>query len=294
MNQYLRAYEYEAEKHQLYLNHYERHFNLLTERDVKLLELGVYKGGSLLQWRDFFRNGQIVGLDLDPVAIKDPTGRIRTYRGDQRDLRLLDRIASECAPGGFDIIIDDASHIATYTKISFWHLFDNHLRPGGFYVIEDWRVGYWEAWPDGAKYNWPTPSPAPPAQFSDATEPKSGFPNNNHQIASLIKRALDKVGAESITKPASGLYRKFKYRQRRLPSHDYGMVGLIKQLIDELGMDAITNPDRNGSPPQRFPKFQRMEVCPGQVFIVKTTEQDHALLAESLRHPFPKSSAPTG
>jgi hypothetical protein len=91
---------------------------------------------------------------------------------------------------------------------------------------------------------------------------------------------------------ASELYRKFKYRQRRLRSHDYGMVGLIKQLIDELGMDAITNPDRNGSPPQRFPKFQRMEVCPGQVFIVKTTEQDHALLAESLRHPFPKSSAP--
>ena len=247
----------------------------------------------MLQWRDFFPNGQIVGLDLDPVAINDPTGRIRTYLGDQRDLPLLDRIASECAPGGFDIIIDDASHIAAYTKISFWHLFDNHLRPGGLYVIEDWRVSYWEAWPDGAKYNWPIPSPAPPLQFSGTTEPKSGFPNNNHRIASLIKRALDTVRAESITKLASGLYRTFKYRQRRLPSHDYGMVGLIKQLIDELGMDAITNPERNGSPPQRFPKFQRMEVCPGQVFIVKKTEQDDALLAESLRHPFPKSSAPT-
>ena len=95
-----------------------------------------------MQWRDFFRNGQIIGLDLDPASVDDPTGRIVTYQGDQADLALLDRIARERAPGGFDIIIDDASHIAALTKISFWHLFDNHLKPGGFYVIEDWRVSY--------------------------------------------------------------------------------------------------------------------------------------------------------
>jgi hypothetical protein len=34
----------------------------------------------------------------------------------------LDRIAGERAPDCFDIIIDDASHIAEFTKISFWHL----------------------------------------------------------------------------------------------------------------------------------------------------------------------------
>jgi hypothetical protein len=289
MERSLRAYEYSAEKHQLYLNHYERHFKSLAARDIKLFELGVYKGGSLLQWRDFFTNGQIVGLDLEPVHIDDPTGRIRTYRGDQRDLRLLDQIASECAPDGFDIIIDDASHIAAYTKISFWHLFDNYLKAGGYYVIEDWRVSYWEGWPDGARYEWPIPTPAPPPQFSSTTESNSRLPNYHDLIAGLAKRALGTIGARSITKPASRLYRKVKYRQRRLPSHDYGMVGLIKQLVDELGMDAITNPERNGTPPQRFPKFQRIEICPGQVFIVKATELDDALLGESLRHPFPKN-----
>jgi len=56
------------------------------------------------------------------------------------------------------------------------------------------------------------------------------------------------------------------------------MVGLIKQLIDELGMDAITAPARQGTPPHRFPKFQRMEICPGQVFIVKSTNRDHELV----------------
>jgi hypothetical protein len=116
-------------------------------------------------WRDYFRNGHIIGLDLERVDIDDQTSSIHTYQGDQRDLNLLDRIRAERAPEGFDVIIDDASHVAEYTKISFWHLFDNHLKSGGIYVIEDWRVGYWEAWPDGAKYESPGQTQAAPAFF---------------------------------------------------------------------------------------------------------------------------------
>jgi hypothetical protein len=287
MEQRLVAYQYGAEKHQLYLNHYERHFQQLAEHHINLLELGIYRGGSLLQWRDFFRNGQITGLDLYPVDIDDPTGRIITYQGDQTDLALLDQIASKIAPDGFDIIIDDASHIAALTKISFWHLFDNHLKPGGYYVIEDWRVSYWEAWVDGARYEWPQPTAARPPQFSQTMALKPQLPNYSDRIAHSVKKLLDAVGNKAITRAAGRFYRNQRYKSRRFPSHDYGMVGLIKQLIDELGMDAITNPERNGPPPQRFPKFQRMEVCPGQVFIVKATEQDNDLIAESLRHPFP-------
>ena len=65
-----------------------------------------------------------------------------------------------------------------------------------------------------------------------------------------------------------------------MKSHSYGMVGFIKQLVDELGMDAITAPARGGKPPQRFPAFQRIEIYPGQVFIVKATKEDDELLAE--------------
>jgi hypothetical protein len=230
------AYQYGAEKSQLYLNHYERHFQHLAEHPVNLLELGIYKGGSLLQWRDFFRNGQIIGLDLDRVDIDDPTGRIITYQGDQTDFALLDRIASKCAPGGFDIIIDDASHIAALTKISFWHLFDNHLKPGGYYVIEDWRVSYWEAAVDGARYEWPKPREARPPQFSTIAEPEQTLPDSADRLARLAKRLLDRVATDTMTKAAGRLYRNIKYKSRRFPSHDYGMIGLVKQLIDELGM----------------------------------------------------------
>jgi SAM-dependent methyltransferase len=284
MEQGLVAYKYDALKHEIYLSHYRRHFKHLSQCPVKLLELGIYKGGSLLLWKDYFENGEIIGLDLNHVEVDDPTGRIRTYQGDQTDLALLDRIAKECAPDGFDIIIDDASHLAEFTKISFWHLFDNHLKPGGCYVIEDWRVSYWEAWPDGAKYEWPNPTHAGPPQFSQRTEAKSWSLIYDGRIVGLAKKLLEAVGKDALTNAARRLYRNAKYNSRRFPSHDYGMVGLVKQLVDELGMDAITNPERNGRPPQRFPKFQRMEVCPGQVFIVKATEEDNHLMAESLRH----------
>jgi len=91
--------------HTHYLRNYEHYFADLREQEVRLFELGIKEGGSLLLWRDYFERGHIVGLDIEPVGLDDPTGRIRTYQGMQQDRELLDRIARENAPSGFDIII---------------------------------------------------------------------------------------------------------------------------------------------------------------------------------------------
>jgi len=130
----LDASSYDTDKalHTHYLRNYEEYFAKLQDREVRLLELGVYKGGSLLLWRDYFPKGLIVGLDLNPIQLEDPSGRIRTYSGEQQDTSLLDRIGAETAPDGFDVIIDDCSHIGELTRISFWHLFDNTLSPAGY------------------------------------------------------------------------------------------------------------------------------------------------------------------
>lgn len=132
-----------------YLQVYDRIFEALIDRPVKLLELGVRTGGSLELWRDYFPHGTIAGLDVEPQAAGKTDDRIRIYEGRQEDTALLSKIAAEVAPDGFDIVIDDASHIAAPTRTSFWHLFDHHLRPGGLFAIEDWGTGYWERWPDG-------------------------------------------------------------------------------------------------------------------------------------------------
>ena len=96
---------------------------------------------------------KLPGYDLNHVEIKDDTNRINFYQGSQEDTSFLNYVAEkEVGRYGFDIIIDDASHIGHLTKISFWHLFDNHLRSGGIYVIEDWGTGYWQDWLDGSMY----------------------------------------------------------------------------------------------------------------------------------------------
>ena len=132
-----------------YLADFENAFGSMREKPVAMLELGVFHGGSLQTWRDYFAAGPVVGLDLNPVEIPDPSGRIKTYAGSQSDLDLLDRIRRECAPDGFDVIIDDCSHLGSLTAASFWHLYPRHLKAGGIYVIEDWGTGYWDSWPDG-------------------------------------------------------------------------------------------------------------------------------------------------
>lgn len=142
-----------AMKPQLFLDTYREVFAPFLHKPVRLLELGIHEGGSLLEWEKQFPHGMIAGLDMRPVKLEAAGDRVRIYQGQQEDTRLLDRIAQETAPDGFDIIIDDCSHLAEYTRVSFWHLFDRHLKPGGIYVIEDWGTGFWASWPDGEKYS---------------------------------------------------------------------------------------------------------------------------------------------
>lgn len=163
-----------------YLRTYDRIFEELIDRPVKLLELGVRSGGSLRLWRDYFPNGTIAGLDVEPLASEPNGDRIRIYQGRQEDTSVLSRIAAEVAPDGFDIVIDDASHIAAPTRTGFWHLFDNHLKPGGLFAIEDWGTGYWERWPDGRAW-------------------RAGEPHHAGMVG-LIKELIDEQGAHDFTR----------------------------------------------------------------------------------------------
>jgi len=237
MTKPLDANAYDTDKARLphYLRNYEQWFEALWDQPVTLLELGVHKGGSMLLWRDYFTKGTIVGLDFNPVKLEDPTGRIHLYQGEQQNVKLLDRIATETAPKGFDIIIDDASHFGELTRISFWHLFDNYLKPGGLYIIEDWGTGYWENWPDGAYYK-PTSEPEP------RPKRKSFFGKRQPPQTSDQKKSF--------------------------PSHTSGMVGFVKQLVDECGMDDITFPGWGVGAPQKS-RFQRMHISHGQVMVQK-------------------------
>jgi hypothetical protein len=169
-----------------YLEVYDPILSRLTEKDVKLLEIGIHRGGSLELWRDYFPRGIIVGIDLELPESFILGERIQLFKGSQADTQFLSQVASSTAPEGFDIIIDDASHIGELTKTTFWHLFHHHLKPGGLYAIEDWGTGYLDDFPDGKTFD-PKPSTLDP------------FPCHSHGMVGFVKELVDEQCAGSIT-----------------------------------------------------------------------------------------------
>lgn len=139
---YLRTLEGLTDKVQNgFVDAYRSLFQDLLDRPVRLLEIGIFNGGSLLLWDWLFQNPQarIIGIDLTLPAIELPE-RVSMFSCDQNDSEGLKRIAQEHGP--FDVVIDDGSHYALETRNCFNVLID-HICPGGYYVIEDWCVGYW-------------------------------------------------------------------------------------------------------------------------------------------------------
>jgi hypothetical protein len=233
---------------QSYIENYERHFGHLRSKPVKILEIGVFHGGSLLMWQEYFSKGLIVGLDLQSNPFSEKPERICFYQGSQDDGKLLDRVAQECAPDGFDIVIDDASHVGTLTRGSFRNLYVNHLKPGGIYVIEDWGTGYWDSWQDGRGY-------------LTAHEKHTDQFKNKISILERLTRRLLRI--KHTVLPGSAIDPNFIV-------HNFGMVGFVKELIDEVAWLDITHPDRgNNRLPRRTSMIREMTLYYGQVFITK-------------------------
>jgi len=104
---------------------------------VNILELGVAAGASMLIWRDYLPEATIVGVDLAaeaPASISHEP-HLHYVSGSQDDPDVIHRAVAHF-DGPIDLIIDDCAHIGRFAKRSFVQLFQ-HLRGGGYYVIED-------------------------------------------------------------------------------------------------------------------------------------------------------------
>jgi hypothetical protein len=124
-----------------YLPIYDKLFLPYVGSNVRFLEIGVFNGGSLRLWRNYFGDdATIFGVDIDPnCAVHDGKyGRVRI--GSQDDPQFLKRVANEM--GGLDVVLDDGSHIGSHQRASFNALFPL-LSENGLYIIEDIHTSYW-------------------------------------------------------------------------------------------------------------------------------------------------------
>lgn len=123
-----------------YFEIYHRHLQQFRGREVKILEIGIYSGGSLRMWKEYFGAGcRIYGVDIEPSCKIYEDESISVFIGDQSDRNFWNRFLSEV--GSVDVVIDDGSHVPSHQIASLEALLP-HLSPGGVYICEDVHCSY--------------------------------------------------------------------------------------------------------------------------------------------------------
>ena len=131
-----------------YTSHYRAFFGPLRSRPLTLLEIGILGGASLRMWRRYLPKATIVGIDseLEHRLPDLELPGVEMDVGDQSDEVFLNSLISRY--GGFDVVIDDGSHIGRHIRASFDVLYPA-VRPNGWYVVEDLGTAYWEDFEGG-------------------------------------------------------------------------------------------------------------------------------------------------
>lgn len=109
-------------------------------KDIKsIFEIGVYWGGSLITWADFFPEANpIYGLDINLSLLKSPESEWYNLKMDQNPrVHLIEADLRTFDPSGlldFDLVIDDGTH-ETEHVLGMWDRL--HRKAKRFYIIED-------------------------------------------------------------------------------------------------------------------------------------------------------------
>lgn len=131
-----------------YSEMYDKFFSRYRGNKVKVLEIGIWQGGSLQMWKDYFgENAEIFGLDVNPGCKELEKENFHIFIGDQGNEEYLHKLRE--STGKLDVIIDDGGHMMQQQITSFEVLFDA-LDDDGVYLCEDMHTSYWAEY--GGKY----------------------------------------------------------------------------------------------------------------------------------------------
>ncbi len=118
-----------------YFSIYHDHFSRFRGRRIRILEIGVYGGGSLDMWRKYFGDEcEIIGVDINPECKRYARNGVSIHIGNQSDRDFWRHLHKTV--GDFDIIIDDGGHKPRLQRPTFEEIL-RAIKPGGVYLCED-------------------------------------------------------------------------------------------------------------------------------------------------------------
>jgi hypothetical protein len=153
-----------------YFDIYDTYLRHFQGTSCKMLEIGVYNGGSLEMWKDFLGpNSTIHGIDISTtiLGLQFSPG-ISASICNQEDKPALKRLSD--SNGGFDIVLDDGGHHMSNQIKSFEALFPL-LKPNGVYMVEDTHTSYWKSFGGGLRK---------PGSFMEYAKAVSDYVNVDH------------------------------------------------------------------------------------------------------------------
>lgn len=125
---------------------YNNEFTPVRFEKLKILEIGINKGDSLILWRDWFVNSNIYGIDNgdemtdEYFNIVNRISNVNIQYGDAYTIETVSLYENDF----FDYIIDDGPHtLSSHLKcVELWF---PKLKSGGKLIIEDiWDIDYYQ------------------------------------------------------------------------------------------------------------------------------------------------------
>ena len=136
--------------HHNYAQYYSEIFSNKKDKIQNFLEIGLGSNNlevpsnmgldgkplaSLRAWRDYFKNANIYGADIDKNILKNEE-RIKTFYVDQTDPTTIKEMFRDIGISKFDIILEDGLHEYN-ANICFFENSIKYLASDGTYIIED-------------------------------------------------------------------------------------------------------------------------------------------------------------
>jgi hypothetical protein len=132
-----------------YFDIYHNHFSRFRDMPITILEIGVYQGGSLQMWKNYFgTRAKIYGVDIDARCKELEEDQIKIIIGDQANRKFLRELGAEIGP--IDILIDDGGHTMVQQIITFEEMY-SFVNERGIYLVEDLHTSYWKEYGGGYK-----------------------------------------------------------------------------------------------------------------------------------------------
>ena len=223
-------------KHSTYFEVYDRLFSPWVGRTFTFVEVGVFNGGSLLMWRDYFGpNARIIGVDFNPAAKRLEADGFEIFIGNQADPAFWAEVIS--AVGPIDVFLDDGGHTFEQQIVTADSVIPA-IRDGGLLVVEDTHTSYMHDFggPSGRSFvAWAKDvADGINHRFSDlAGRPRETAIFSVAFFESIVAFDIDRRLAQTPSIPTRNIDRDSEVRDYRY--EDSASIGLLKRMGLQIG-----------------------------------------------------------